>query len=194
MREHLLKIFRQNRAIQAGHFLLTSGMHSDTYIQCARILERPLITAKLCRILVQPWVNKKVDVVASPAVGGVVLGYELARSLKVRSIFLERVTGKFDLRRGFRIKRGEKVLVAEDVITTGGSIKEVIKVIKRQGGKVLGVISLVDRSKKTKGDKKIFGVRLNVCFKLNPPLYASHQCPLCKKGIPINKPGSRGLR
>ncbi|MFA5793807.1 MAG: orotate phosphoribosyltransferase [Candidatus Brocadiia bacterium] len=186
------KVFTKLEAVQKGHFLLTSGNHSDTYVQCSRILERPDVSAKLCKKLVQPWMNKGISLVAGPALGGIVLAYEAARPLKARAIYLERVDNQMTLRRGFAVKPGEKVLVGEDVITTGGSVKEVVDVITKNGGKVVGIISLVDRRPDKTAD--VLGYKYNAVIRVSPPIYKPDQCPLCKQGIPAVKPGSRGLK
>lgn len=186
------RIFEKVQAIQKGHFVLTSGNHSDTYIQCARILERPDITSKLCKELIKPWQNKNIDIVIGPALGGIILSYELSRLLKSKAMYLERVEGNLTLRRGFAIDADAQVIVAEDVITTGGSVKEVIDVIEKHKGKVIGIISLVDRRpEKTEG---LLGVEFNSIIKVTPPIYQPDKCPLCQKGIPTEKPGSRGLK
>lgn len=188
--DELLRIFKQTQAIQSGHFLLTSGLHSDTYIQCARVLEQPELTSRLCGQLGQFWQAQKVDVVAGPAVGGIILAYELARMLKARAIFMERTDGKMTLRRGFQISPQEKVLVTEDVITTGGSVKEVIKVIKNIGAQLVGVASLVNRNPGINfGDAPFHSL-----LKVTPPVYQPEECPLCKAGVPITQLGSRGLK
>lgn len=189
----ILSLFKKLGAIQSGHFLLTSGNHSDTYLQCARIFENPKITQRLCRILISPWQGKQVDVVAGPAVGGIIIAYELARLVGARAIYLERVEGKLALRREFTIKPKEKTLVVEDVITTGGSAQEVVDIVRNQGGKLIGVVSLVDRSG-GQNWSKIFGVKFNSLLKLTLPLYAPDQCPLCQAGLPLVKPGSRNLK
>ncbi|MFH1226968.1 MAG: orotate phosphoribosyltransferase [Planctomycetota bacterium] len=185
-------IFTELQAVQKGHFLLTSGNHSDTYVQCARILERPGVSARLCKKLVKPWMNKGITLVAGPALGGIILAYEAARPLKAKAIYLERVDNKMTLRRGFAVKPGEKVLVGEDVITTGGSVKDVIDVIIQNGGRVMGIISLVDR----RPDKtpKVLGYKYNAVVRVSPPIYKPAECPLCKQGTPAVKPGSRGLK
>ena len=186
------KIFSELQAIQHGHFILTSGMHSDTYVQCTRILEQPAVTAQLCRKLVKPWLKKGITLVVGPALGGIILSYEIARLLKARAIYTERVENQMTLRRGFDVKPGEKAIVAEDVITTGGSVKEVVDVIAKNDGKVLGVISLVDRRPKKTSD--ILGYKYNAIIRVNPPVYKPEDCPLCKQGLPAVKPGSRGLK
>jgi orotate phosphoribosyltransferase len=187
----ILNTFRKLGAVQTGHFVLTSGNHSDTYVQCARILENPRINARLCKKLAQPWMKSRVDIVAGPAVGGIIGAYELARVLKARAIYLERVDNKLALRRGFTINNGDNVLVIEDVVTTGGSAQEVVEVVKANKGKVVGVASLVNRSGKAKSP---FAAKFNALLNVNPPIYKPEECPLCKKGIPAVKPGSRGLK
>ena len=186
------KTFKKLGAVQKGHFVLTSGNHSDTYVQCARILENPKVTAKLSKELIKPWISQGIDVVVGPALGGIVLSYELARPLKAKAMYLERVDGKLALRRGFTVSADSKIIVAEDVITTGGSVKEVIDVLAQRGAQVLGIISLVDR-RPEKSDQ-IFGIRYNSVIQVNPPIYQPNDCPLCKQGIPTEKPGSRGLK
>jgi len=186
------KLFQKLQAIRKGHFVLTSGNHSDTYIQCARILERPGVSSKLCKELIKPWQNKNIDAVIGPALGGIILSYELSRLFKSKAMYLERVEGNLIPRRGFVIDAGAQVIVAEDVITTGGSVKEVIDVIKKHKAKVIGIISLVDR--RPEKTKRLFGVEFNSVVKVTPPIYRPDKCPLCQKGIPTEKPGSRGLK
>jgi orotate phosphoribosyltransferase len=186
-----LNLFKKLEAIQSGHFILTSGKHSDTYVQCARILENPSVTAKLCKILSAPWNKSKIDVVVGPAVGGIVIAYELARALKARAVYMERMENKLTLRRGFSINKGENVLVVEDVVTTGGSAQEVMNVVKELGANVKGVVSLVDRSGNM---KSIFPVKTNSILKVQPILYTPEDCPLCREGLPAITPGSRGLK
>jgi len=188
----ILSIFKKLEAVQSGHFILTSGNHSDTYVQCARILENPSVTGKFCKILAKHWEKAGIDVIAGPAVGGIIIAYELARILKACAIYLERVENKLTLRRGFVIKPGEKVLVVEDVVTTGGSAQEVIHVVNECGAYVRGMVSLVDRSG---GElKSIFPIKFKALLKINPPIYPPSECPLCKQGIPTIIPGSRGLK
>jgi orotate phosphoribosyltransferase len=191
MKTNYQKLFEKLSAIQHGHFILTSGNHSDTYVQCARILERPDVTAKLCKELVKPWQRKNIDIVVGPAIGGIIMSYELSRFLKAKAMYLERVDQQLTLRRGFAIRPGDRVIVAEDVITTGGSTKEVIDVITKYQAKVMGIIALVDR--RPDKSKQLFGLRFNSIIKIDPPVYPPDNCPLCQKGIPTEKPGSRGL-
>src|SRR6185503_4600729 len=141
----VLKIFQKEKAYLTGHFLLSSGLHSPNYMQCALVLQQPHLAEKLCKDLAKKLKGHKIDAVIGPALGGMIVSYEMARALKVRSLFAERVDGSFALRRGFSIKKNERFLVVEDVITTGKSIYEVIALVEKMGGKVAAVGSIVDR-------------------------------------------------
>ena len=185
--EEIKKIFIDSGALLEGHFRLTSGRHSDRYIQCARVLMEPKYTSALCGHLAEAFKNDSVDVVVGPAMGGIVISYEMARQLGVPSLFTERVDGKMTLRRNFTIEPGQKVLVVEDVVTTGGSVKEVIDIVKENGGEVVGVALLVDRS----NGKVDLGARVEACLSMDVKSYEAEDCPLCKAGLPIVKPGSR---
>ena len=188
MSKDILKIFEENDALLTGHFKLSSGLHSDKYLQCALVLQYPKILEQLASQLADYFRRIKVETVVSPAIGGLVIGQEVARLLSVRAIFTERKgTDKMELRRGFKLRKGEKCLVIEDVITTGGSTKEVIDIIKSLGGEVVGVGAIVDRS----GQDISFGVPKGVLLKLNIKTYQSQDCPLCKKGMEITSPGSK---
>ncbi|HPM42572.1 MAG TPA: orotate phosphoribosyltransferase [Candidatus Omnitrophota bacterium] len=181
----VLSIFEKNNALLTGHFKLSSGLHSEKYLQCALVLQHPDIAAELSKAIAARF--KNVDLVVGPALGGVTLAYEVARALGVRGLFTERQDGVMALRRGFSIKPGEKVLVCEDVVTTGKSTKEVIDVVKAAGGVVVGVGSIIDRSEAPVD----FGVEFQSLAKVAVVTYAENNCPLCNKGIPIMKPGSR---
>lgn len=183
----ILKIFEDTQALLKGHFKLSSGLHSDTYFQCALLLQYPDIAEKMCRELAGLFRADKPTLVVAPALGGVVVSYETARALGVRAVFTERVDGKMTLRRNFSITPQDRVLVVEDVITTGLSTKEVIEVMNTAGAKLIGVGSIVDRSGKTLD----FGVKLKSLIKLEVCVFQPNDCPLCKKGIGITKPGSR---
>lgn len=184
----MLKLLKETGALLEGHFVLSSGLHSQKYIQCASVLKYPEHAEKLCKHLAEKFKGEKIDVVAAPAIGGIVVSYELARALGARSIFTERKDGQMQLRRNFNIKKGEKVLVAEDVITTGGSTKEVIDAVKSSGGDVIGIACLIDRSDK----EDLFGsLPLQPLLKMKIETYPAEKCPLCKKKVPIDKPGSR---
>lgn len=185
------QMFEKSGALLEGHFILTSGRHSDRYMQCALVLQYPEYTEALARELAAGFKDSRIDVVAGPAMGGIIVAYEVARQLGVRSIFCEREEGRMTLRRGFTINPGERVLVVEDVITTGGSVKEVIEVIRSLGGEVAGVAVLVDRS----GGKVDFGVPVRTTLTMDIQSYPPEQCPLCKEGkLVAVKPGSRDLK
>jgi orotate phosphoribosyltransferase len=187
--EEVVTIFRQTGAMLAGHFKLTSGRHSDRYFQCALVLQHPEHTAALCRDLAARFAGENVSVVIGPATGGIIVAYETARALGVRGIFAERENGVMSLRRGFAIEPGERVLVVEDVITTGGSVREVINVVCSLGGIVAGAGVLVDRS----GGTADLGVRKEALLVTETVTYDPAQCPLCRAGIPAVKPGSRNI-
>jgi len=185
--KEVLAIFESKNALLKGHFRLSSGLHSKKYLQCALVLQYPDAAENLAKALAAKFPKGKVDVVAGPALGGITLAYEVARAIGARGIFTERQDGKMILRRGFSIKNGEKALVVEDVVTTGGSTKEVIEVIKASGGIVVGVGGIIDRS----SDKIDFGAPFVSLAKINIETFSEANCPLCKKNIPIVKPGSR---
>lgn len=179
-------VFTRTHAILKGHFLLASGLHSDTYVQCAKVMEHPAEAEKLCRELADRWKGTKIDVVAGPAYGGILPAYELARHLGVRAIYFERGTGgKFELRRGFEIAK-DRVLVAEDVITTGGSAKEVVDLVKHMGGEVAGVTSFVYR-----GAGKAFDDEYRYLLGIQPPTWKPDDCPHCRSGLTAVKPGTK---
>jgi len=196
--KEILNILEEKKAILNGHFLLSSGLHSNRYIQCALVLQYPDIAEKLAKVLAEKIIQLhtsshpylKIDVVVSPALGGIIIGQELARQLKSRAVFTERVDEKMTLRRGFEIKKNEKVVVVEDVITTGKSTNEVIEVVKNCGGEILNIASLVDRS----GGKVKFDYPVVSLLKIDVQTWQKENCPLCKEGKEIVKPGSRGLK
>ncbi|MGB2578665.1 orotate phosphoribosyltransferase [Elusimicrobium simillimum] len=185
--EEVLKIFKDCGALLEGHFKLSSGLHSSKYLQCAKVLQYPQIAEAMCKELAAKLKDIKIDVVIGPAMGGVVIAYELARQIGVRGIFTERVDGKVTLRRGFDLKPGELCLIAEDVVTTGKSTKEVIDVINEMGAQVVACASLIDRS----GGTVDFGVPLASMAAVEVETYEEADCPMCKKGDPVVKPGSR---
>ncbi len=187
-REELLALFEELGALQTGHFQLTSGLHSGQYVQCAAVFEHPKIAGRIVKQLLNR-IPKDVDTVIAPAIGGITLGYETARSLGCRFIFAERENGVMTLRRGFSLKPQEKVLIVEDVVTTGGSVKEVLEIAWSYHCKILGVASLVDRSH----GKADFGVPFTSLLTLTIETYKPQDCPLCATGEPITKPGSRAL-
>ena len=191
--EQVLDEFRAAGALLEGHFVLSSGLHSPRYLQCARVLMHPARAARLCKALadkVRVGGFGEIDIVASPAMGGVVVGYEMARQLGVPSIFFERVDGKLALRRGFDIPEGARVLMVEDIVTTGLSSRECIEGIAEQGGKTVAAACLINRS----GGKADVGVPLFALTELDVPTYAADALPPELAAIPAYKPGSRGLK
>lgn len=189
-KEEILSIFKSTGALLEGHFRLTSGLHSSQYFQCAKVLQFPKYAEILCKIIVQNFLNKNIDVVAAPAIGAIIVAQEVGRQLNSRTIFAERSEGKMQFRRGFEIKPGENVLVCEDVITTGGSIAEVIELVKNLKGNVVGAASIVDRSN---GKVKLNVPQQFSILQMNILNYQPEECPLCKQNIPIVKPGSREI-
>ena len=186
-KDEMLAIFQESGALLSGHFLLTSGLHSPQYFQCALLLQYPQHTTRLCTELAQAFSGTEIDVVIAPAVGGIVVGQEVGRALGVRAIFAERESGQMSLRRGFHIERGERAVVVEDVITTGGSTEEVIRLVEKWEGRVTGVGALVDRSV----GALTWDVPMESLMKLDVMVYAPEECPLCRDKIPVLKPGSR---
>ena len=180
------EIFKKANAILEGHFLLTSGLHSPMYWEKFRLLLFPGYTEQLCRMISQHFAKQGVGVVAGPTTGGIILAYEVARQLGVRSIFAEKAgDDRRVFKRGFNIKAGERVLVVDDVLTTGKSIREVLSLVTEQGGQVIGIGVLVDRSEKEHG----FGPPLFSCLRSITPAYQPSECPLCAAGVPLVKPG-----
>ncbi len=189
----ILKEFEEAEAISKGHFILSSGLHSDTYLQCARILMDPQRADRLCKFLAEKILEKidrqKIDLVISPAMGGVIVGYEMARQLNLSSMFCERVDGKFELRRGFSIDDGSNILVIEDVVTTGKSSLEAYECIRKNGGNIVAEACLVDRS----NGSVDLGVPLIPLISLDVKTYDKSQLPDHLKETPGIKPGSRWL-
>ncbi len=190
MSDEVMAIFKAAGAILEGHFLLTSGLHSPVYWEKFRVLQYPYYTERLCRVIADHFRGKGVQVVAGPTTGGIIISFEVARQLGVRSIFAEKEGGKRVFRRGFTIERGEKVLVVDDVLTTGGSITEVLEAVTRAGGDIIGIAVLVDRSEQ----EKEFGVPLFSCLKAVTPTYKPADCPLCAAGIPLVRLGGEAER
>lgn len=189
----VLSLMEESGALLSGHFVLSSGLHSARYIQCALLLEMPeraeVIGRKLGGLVEEMLGPGAVDVVASPAIGGLIIGHEAARALGVRFVFAERADGAMTLRRGFGIKQGEGVLVVEDVVTTGGSTKEVMQAVSAQGGRVVGVGAVVNR-----GGAVEFGVPFAYLVRAEIDNYSSEICPMCKADLPVTKPGSKQRR
>ena len=188
-----LNILKKTNALLEGHFILSSGLHSSKYIQCAKLLSYPHLADKICKSLALKIKKnfKKIDLILSPAIGGIIIGYEIGKLLKKETIFCERVLGKFQLRRGFNIKKGSRVLIIEDVITTGKSSLECVKLIKKSKAKLLGFACIIDRS-----NKKTLKIKSKLVsqIKLNIPTYKKNNLPNKLKNIPITKPGSRFLK
>jgi len=188
MREQdVMSLFEERRALLKGHFKLSSGLHSGRYLQSALVLQYPDVAERLARELAARFKSEKIDFVIGPALGGVVFSYEMARVFNARSLFTERENGAMILRRGFTIASGERCLAVEDVVTTGGSLKEVIALAKNSGATVIGAASLVDRS----GGTADFGVPFAALATVTVETYPQDACPLCKEGLPVTKPGSR---
>ena len=188
-----LNILRKTDALLEGHFILSSGLHSSKYIQCAKLLSFPFKAEKICKSLANKIKKnfKKIDLILAPAMGGIVIGYEIGRLLKKETIFCERVNGKFILRRGFKIKANSRVLIIEDVITTGKSSMECVKLIENAKAKSIGFATIIDRSsKKTLKIKK----KIISHLKIKIPTYKFNQLPKDLKFIPITKPGSRYIK
>jgi orotate phosphoribosyltransferase len=186
-RDELLDLFRRSEALLEGHFRLTSGLHSPGYLQCALVLQHPASAELLGRAIAERTRGLRATVVLSPALGGVVIGHEVGRALGVRAVFAERQDGRLMLRRGFSMEESDRVLVVEDVLTTGGSTRETIDVAKTAGGLVVGAASIVNRS----GGAAQLDVPLQSLLDIALPTYEPDACPLCAQGIPVVKPGSR---
>ena len=185
--DQLLDRFRRSGALLDGHFRLSSGLHSTGYLQCALVLQYPADAEALGRSLADRVRHLRATVVVSPALGGVVIGHEVARALGVRAVFVERQDGVLMLRRGFQLGETDRVLVVEDVLTTGGSTRETMQAVVAAGARVVGVASIVNRS----GGAASFEVPYDALLEIVLPTYQPHECPLCAKGLPVVKPGSR---
>ena len=186
--EEMLALFKECNALLQGHFLLTSGLHSPSYLQCALVCRRPEVCSRLCAELAKTFDGETIDAVIGPAMGGIVLAYELARALNTDGIFMERDgDGTMTLRRGFAVNPGDSVIVVEDVMTTGRSAAEVIKIVEQSGTRVAGVACLVDRG----GSKRFKAYRVASLLQIEVPTYEAADCPLCREGLELVKPGSR---
>ena len=185
--ERVLELLTGSGALSKGHFRLSSGRHSDEYCQCARVLELPEAAEELGTMLAELFLDDHVDVVVSPALGGIIIGHEVARALGVRSLFAEREGGKMTLRRGFSLRDGERALIIEDVRTTGGSVLEVAEVVRAAGGAVAGFGFILDRSQ----DARDLGAPARALARRSMESHEPEHCPLCARGVPIEKPGSR---
>jgi len=187
--EQLLDLYRRSGALLDGHFRLSSGLHSAGYLQCALVLQHPAHAEALGREIARATEQLRPTVVLSPALGGVVIGHEVARALGVRALFAERQDGVLTLRRGFVLADNDRVLVVEDVLTTGKSTRETIQVAVAAGGQVVGAASIVDRS----GGKASFDVPFHALVAVDLPTYEPDACPLCAQGLAVVKPGSRPI-
>ena len=184
--QEIIKTFQDAEALLEGHFVLRSGLHSNKFFQAALLFRFPDIAEKLCRELASRMKDLGATTVISPAVGGILVGQELARALGIQAIFADKENDQLVLKRGFSIKKGEKIIVAEDVVTKGGRVQQTIDLVKSLGGDVVAVGIVTDRS----GGSVDFGVPLYSLIKLDLPTYDPAECPFCKQGIPIVKPGS----
>ena len=185
--EELTQEFERTGALLKGHFLLSSGLHSSRYLQCAKILQHPDLAGRIGESLADKVKDFQIDVVAAPAIGGILVAHETGRALGLRAVFSERENNKMTFRRGLEIKQGEKVMVVEDVITTGGSIKETITAVQEAGGEVVVLGSIIDRS----NGKFDLGIPYKSLLQVDVPAYGREDCPECKKGTDAIKPGSR---
>ena len=183
----VIERFKRTGALLEGHFVLTSGLHSERYLQCALVLQHPAEAEAFGRALAERFRAEGVETVAAPAIGGIVIGYEVARALGARSVWTEREQGRMTLRRGFTVRPGETILVVEDVITTGGSTRETIEALRIAGARIIAAASIIDRS----GGRADVGVPRIALATLDVPALAPVACPLCAQGVPAIKPGSR---
>jgi len=190
-KEQLLEIFRKTNALQRGHFELSSGLHSGHYFQCAQFLQHPRLAAKVCRGLARRFSAKKPTVVIGPAVGGIIVAYEVARALGVRALYAERVDAEMQLRRGFSVTPKDRVVIVEDVITTGESARKVGELVEALGATVLGVGAIVDRSG---GEVRFPRWKYERLFLLDFGHFKPHECPLCNEHVPLVHPGSLSKR
>jgi len=177
-------------AILEGHFLLTSGLHSPMYVEKFQVLQYPEHTARMCAALAEQFADEQVELVIGPVTGGILLAHEVGKNLKTRAIFTEREKGKMTLRRGFVIKPGERVLIVEDIVTTGGSVQEVLEVVREHGGIPVGVGLLVDRS----GGTVDFGIPAKSLLQLQVQTYQQDDCTLCQNQVPMTKRGSKNIK
>ena len=184
--DDVLQIFKQAGALLDGHFLLTSGMHSPSYLEKFQVLQYPTYVEAMCAEIARRFQDQHVETVLGPTTGGILLAYEVAKHLGVRGIFAEREGEGFALRRGFALKPGERVLVVDDILTTGGSVAKTVQVVRDAGAKLVGIGVLADRS----GEEIDLGAPAEALLRLKIPRYAAEDCPLCRAGIPLTKRGS----
>ncbi len=188
--ERVIEVMKEAGVLLEGHFLLTSGRHSNKYLQCAKIFRNTKYSEELCAALAEQFANDNIDVVIGPALGAIQMAYEVSRHLKVENFFAERDNGTMTLRRGFTLSEGMRVLIVEDVVTTGGSVKEVMEIVKASGAVVAGIGSIVDRT----GGKIDFGVPYKAVISMEVESWEANDCPLCKDGSEAIKPGSRAIK
>lgn len=188
-RAKVLEILEKTEVLLEGHFKLTSGRHSKNYLQCAKLFQYPEYAEIIAKDMAERYKGIQVDYVVGPAIGGIVWSYELARQMGVKNIFAERENGEMSFRRGFQIQNGDQVVIAEDVITTGGSVKEVIEKVLEAGGKVVGVATVVNRSKM----EYLIDYPIQSMISFDIETYEAEHCPMCQNGIPCIKPGSRNI-
>ena len=186
--DRVIEILKEAGVLMEGHFRLTSGRHSNKYLQCAKIFRNTKYSEELCSALAEHFKNDNIELVIGPALGAIQMAYEVSRAIGCENFFAERENGVMTLRRGFAVKPNQRVLIVEDVVTTGGSVREVIDLVNQQGGNVVGVGSIVDRT----GGKIEFGVPFKAVISMNVESWEPDECPLCKEGkIDLVKPGSR---
>ena len=187
-KKRVLEIFRETGVLQEGHFVLSSGRHAAQYLQCAQVLKYPVYANELARGIAELWQDEQIDVVVGPAIGGIIVSYAVGQALETKAVFAERKEGEMKFRRSFQIDEGDRVLLVEDVVTTGGSVKEVIRLLEQENAEIVGISSLVDRS----GGKADFAYPFKPLLKLDVESFVASQCSLCEANVPITKPGSRG--
>ena len=188
--EQVLEKLKLSGALLRGHFRLPSGEHTDQYVECARVLQYPWHATVLCQELASRYKDSGANLVVGPALGGIIIAFELGKSLEIPMVFTERSQGEMSLFRGFSIRQGHRVLIAEDEIITGRSIKEVMQLVKERQGEIVGIAALIDRSN---GLSKEFGCRVETLIELEETKYAHKDCPLCHQEIPISRAGGRSL-
>lgn len=186
--EELMQILTETGAYQSGHFKLSSGLHSGNYIQCSQLLKFPRIAEKVCAEIGELFKDENIEMVVGPAIGGILVAYEVGRALNVPAIFAERENGVMTLRRGFHVEPGTRCLITEDVLTTGGSAQEVVELLQSKGAEVVAATSIIDR---TPGNTIKLKVPFKSLIQLSFPTHNPEECPMCKEGMPIQKPGSR---
>lgn len=186
--EELMQILTETGAYQSGHFKLSSGLHSGNYIQCSQLLKFPRIAEKVCAEIGELFKDENIEMVVGPAIGGILVAYEVGRALNVPAIFAERENGVMTLRRGFHVEPETRCLVTEDVLTTGGSAQEVVELLQSKGAEVVAATSIIDR---TPGNTIKLKVPFKSLIQLSFPTHNPEECPMCKEGMPIQKPGSR---